>query len=146
MTFSYRAAGGSSGADSGYGGQVGRMSPQNFLPPSSTEFNNSVSGDRFQLHVHYCLHWETGTHCIISDGLIAKHRNCKILYKRGVVDSELSDVIIIIIVKTICNAHKVNGCIMIISSYQLLNLLLILPNMSVRAYMSGVVLLRPILS
>jgi len=40
-----RAAAGSSGSDSGYGGQIGRISPQNFLPPSSTQFNNSVSGD-----------------------------------------------------------------------------------------------------
>ena len=44
LTCSYRAAGGSSGADSGYGGQGGHVSPQSFLPPSSTQFNNSVSG------------------------------------------------------------------------------------------------------
>ena len=43
---SYKAAAGSNGADSGYGGQVSRMSPpQNYLPPSTTQFNNSVSGD-----------------------------------------------------------------------------------------------------
>ena len=48
-----RAAAGSSGADSGYGGQGGRMSPQNFLPPSSAQFNNSVSGDIFKLYVSW---------------------------------------------------------------------------------------------
>jgi len=52
------------------------MSPQSFLPPSSTQFNNSVSGDKSELCTR-CLKNENGSLYSISIGPCCKLLTCR---------------------------------------------------------------------